>query len=221
MFPRTHKRKAISTVLTTMIILVASVVLGTGVVIYGTSLFQTGAQSESISTQGVMMLVNSTSATGISWGAAAVRNTGDKLESVDTIKVRGVAVPYSSWYYANTTNSLANIQDQFVYGSNDGTGLLKNYANPSGAGASADSCTGNTATPAFFIDVDGNAAGGKPKMCFIAASGPISLKPGDSAVIYFHLANGVLSTVDAGATSSVSLYAGKVGAPTTVTIANP
>ncbi len=42
MFPRTNNRKAISVEMTTMIIMVASVVLGTGVVIYGTSLFQTG-----------------------------------------------------------------------------------------------------------------------------------------------------------------------------------
>ena len=216
MFPRTNKRKAISTVLTTMIILVASVVLGTGVVIYGTSLFQTGAQSESISTQGVKLWVNATDSKGTSWGAAAVRNTGDKLESVDTISVRGVAVPYTSWYYANTTNSLANIQDQFVYGTNFGNGTLKSYS----LNGLYDTCNGNTAAASIKIDVDGQATG-KPTMCFIVASGPISLKPGDSAVIYFHLPSGVLNTVDAGASSSVSLYAGKVGAPTTVTIANP
>ena len=218
MFPRTHKRKAISTVLTTMIILVASVVLGTGVVIYGTSLFQTGAQSESISTQGVKMWVNATNSTGVSWGAAAVRNTGDKLESVDTISVRGIAVPYTSWYYANTTNSLTNIQDQFIYGQNTKSGFLKNSG--SGLAGAPPTDTGcSLSTYQLVIDADG--VGGKPAICMIAGSGPISLKPGDSAVVYFHLPNGVLNTVDAGATSSVSLYAGKVGAPTTVTIANP
>lgn len=217
MFPRARNRKAISTVLTTMIILVASVVLGTGVVVYGTSLFQTGAQSEAISTQGTKLWVNATSSSGISWGAAAIRNTGDKLESVDTISVRGVSVPFSNWYFANTTNSLANIQDQFVYGANNGTGMLKTYTGPAG-NPTTDVC--NPAA-AIKIDVDGATTGGKPALCMNAASGPISLKPGDSVVIYFRLPNGVLSTVDAGATSSVALYAGKVGAPTTVTIANP
>jgi len=224
MFPRTNKRKAISTVLTTMIILVASVVLGTGVVIYGTSLFQTGAQSESISTQGVKLWVNATDSKGTSWGAAAVRNTGDKLESVDTISVRGIAVPYTSWYYANTTNSLANIQDQFIYGVNDGTGMLKSSTalttNPPAINTGS-SCNGNSLNPALTIDVDGSATTSKPPICMVLGSGPISLKPGDSAVIYFHLPSGVLNTVDAGSSSSVSLYAGKVGAPTTVTIANP
>src|SRR5438093_3794731 len=79
------KRKAIATVLTTMIILIASVVLGSGVVMYGTSLFQTGAQSQSISTQGVKLWVNATDSKGTSWGAASVRNTGDKLEGIDKI----------------------------------------------------------------------------------------------------------------------------------------
>src|SRR5947209_8139734 len=115
MFPRTHKKKAISTVLTTMIILVASVVLGTGVVIYGTSLFQTGAQSESISTQGVKLWVNATDSKGISWGAAAIRNTGDKLESVDTISVRGIAVPYTYWYYAKSSNLIEINRYHFIY----------------------------------------------------------------------------------------------------------
>ncbi len=98
MFPRTRtkNRKAISTVLTTMIILVASVVLGTGVVLYGTSLFQTGAQGESISTTGTQVWVDSTGASGWAWGAADVRNSGDKLLSVDQIQVRGQAVPVAN-----------------------------------------------------------------------------------------------------------------------------
>ena len=43
------KNRAISTVLTTVIILVASVVLGSGVVLYGASLFQGSTQTEAIS----------------------------------------------------------------------------------------------------------------------------------------------------------------------------
>jgi len=210
------KRKAIATVLTTMIILIASVVLGSGVVMYGTSLFQTGAQSQSISTQGVKLWVNATDSKGTSWGAASVRNTGDKLEGIDKINVRSLAVPYSNWYYANTTNSLANIQDQFIYGSNDGAGILKNYS----TSGTYDTCTGNTASPTFRIDVDG-AGVGHPTMCFISANGPISLKPGESVIIYFHLPTGVLDTIDSGQSTSVALYAGKLGAPVTVTIANP
>src|SRR5579864_9302197 len=99
MFQRTHNRKAISAVLTTLIILVASVVLGTGVVLYGTSLFQTGAQSSGVSTQGVHVWVNSTSTpTTYVWGAAEIRNSGDKILYVDQINVRGTQVPFANWY---------------------------------------------------------------------------------------------------------------------------
>jgi len=180
------------------------------------SLLQTGAQSESILIQGVKLWVNATDSKGTSWGAAALRNTGDKLESLDTISVRGFSVPYTSWYYTYTTNSSTNIQEQFVYGTNDNVGLLKDYSKNN----QYDTCNDNTASPVFKIDVDGGAIG-KPTMCFIAASGPILLKPGDSAVVYFHLPEGVLSTIDVGASMNVSIYADKDGLTTAVSIENP
>src|SRR5713226_6615630 len=98
MFPRTKNRKAISTVLTTMIILVASLVLGTGVVLYGTSLFQTNASQEATTVTGTQVWVDSTGSSGWAWGAADVRNSGDKLLSIDQILIRGQQVPYASWY---------------------------------------------------------------------------------------------------------------------------
>src|SRR5438445_3001935 len=146
MYPRTKNRKAISTVLTTMIILVASVVLGTGVVIYGTSLFQTGAQSQGIATQGIKVWVNSTASQGYAWGAAAVRNTGDKLVSVDTISVRGTAVPFSNWYF--TTDSLqvtsGNIQAAFNYTAVDTNNMMKD-SSATGVPASRITTTANCA----------------------------------------------------------------------------
>ena len=114
MFLRTKNRKAISAVITTLIILVASVVLGTGVVLYGTSLFQTGAQSSGVTAQGTQVWVNAT--TGVSptyvWGAAEVRNSGDKILSVDQINVRGSQIPFANWYYdSNPTRvTVANFQ---------------------------------------------------------------------------------------------------------------
>src|SRR5690349_7748906 len=111
MFKRTHKRKAISTVLTTLIILVASVVLGTGVVLYGTSLFQTSAQSKDITVSGTQIWVDSTGQSGWAWGAADVRNSGDKLLSIDSIQIRGQQVPFSYWY-ANSSSTLTTAQFQ-------------------------------------------------------------------------------------------------------------
>ena len=104
MEPKLSKHRGLSTVLTTVIILVASVVLGSGVVLYGASLFQSGTQQEAISVTGVSVWVHSTDTNGLAWGAAKVRNTGDKIISVDTIEIRGTGVPFSQWY-ADTTIS--------------------------------------------------------------------------------------------------------------------
>ncbi len=225
MFPRTNNRKAISTVLTTMIILVASVVLGTGVVIYGTSLFQTGAQQESITTQGVTMWVNSTNSSGISWGAAAVRNSGDKLISVDTIQVRGATVPFSNWYVDEdqTRVSVENFQAQFKSNGTNGQDIHEFRDTIDSGGSVTTSCTTGDDTTIEY-DLDGNLGGGttdKKTMCLVKASGPTSLSPGERLIVIFKVPNGVVTPVDSGSATSVSIFAGKTGAPTSVTIGNP
>lgn len=225
MFPRTKNRKAISAVLTTLIILVASVVLGTGVVLYGTSLFQTNSQSSGISAQGSHVWVNATSgmSTTYVWGAAEIRNSGDKILSVDQINVRGTQIPFANWYYDNsqTRVSAANFQSQLNYTGTGITGptqgIMRSYTSPGvydAAAMTASKCpTGTT----FAINEFAGAAG-STAMCFSQASGPISLKPGDKAVVYFQVPSGILSTVDAGSQSSVAIYAGSVGSPQSVTV---
>src|SRR5947208_6313379 len=178
MFPRTKNKKAISTVLTTMIILVASVVLGTGVVLYGTSLFQTNANTESITTTGIQVWVDSTNATGWSWGAADVRNSGDKLLSLDQIQVRGQAVPYASWYAdTDTVNRVtaANFQSALIYtggifkgATAQGSlvnGTAKGYTAPLGA------CANQNAAGTLLIQL----VSSNPTLCLTQQSGPISL----------------------------------------------
>ena len=95
-----NKKRAISTVLTTVIILVSSVVLGSGVVLYGTSLFQGGSQQESITVSNIKLWVHDTNQDGLAWGAAGIRNTGDKVLSVDKIEVWGESIPFGQWYPA-------------------------------------------------------------------------------------------------------------------------
>lgn len=226
MFPRTKNRKAISAVLTTLIILVASVVLGTGVVLYGTSLFQTNSQSSGLAVQGAHVWVNATTgmATTYSWGAAEIRNSGDKILSVDQISVRGTQIPFANWYVDSSPTDVtaANFQSQLNYtgtattayrGANAGTvsGEMMQYL---GTGTLPAGCSANGAR--FAINEYGTNA--NPSMCFQQASGPISLKPGDKAVVYFQVPNGVLTTVDAGSQGSVAIYAGSVGAPQSVTV---
>src|SRR5574341_1744844 len=154
-FNRTTKRRAISAVLTTLIILVASVVLGTGVVVFGSSLFQTGSQQEAISIQGVRMWVDPTASAGITWGAAAVRNSGDKFLSVDTIQVRGASVPYTSWYVDSDPArvTVENFQSQFNHTGTDVNGMMNDSIDAGGAVTS--SCT-TTASTTLEIDLDGS-----------------------------------------------------------------
>src|SRR6185437_10670197 len=188
MFPRTQQRKAISTVLTTLIILVASVVLGTGVVLYGTSLFQTGAQSEAIATTGTTIWVDSSNSSGWAWGAADVRNSGDKLLSVDTIQIRGQNIPFSNWYAdTNTTRvTTSNFQSALVYtnmplgkaynsngGLTNGTNFNAAWASP---GSSCPLASGN-----LLIQL----TTGNPVLCLSKQSGPVSLTPGQKAILYF------------------------------------
>jgi len=224
MFPRTKNRKAISAVLTTLIILVASVVLGTGVVLYGTSLFQTGAQSSGVTAQGSHVWVNATSGTSQTyvWGAAEIRNSGEKILSVDQINVRGSQIPFANWYYdSNPTQvTAANFQSQLnytgtatsAYSTANGVshGMMQSYAAAAPAGCAIS-------TTQFYINEFGLASA-NPTMCFTQASGPISLKPGDRVVVYFQVPTGIFTTVDAGSQSSVAIYAGNVGAPQSITV---
>ncbi len=200
-----RKHRALSGVLVTIIIMVASIVLASGVVLYGTTLFQGGAQQESISVSGLKMWVHGTDPAGIAWGAFAVRNTGDKVLSVDRIVVRGEDVPFAQWYVDNTVTA-ALIQQAMKFPGWLGTGGNLAIDDPSG------DCSGELVS----IDLDGLA--GETAVCGIPAAGPHGLDPGEAAIIYFKLTNGTLDTVDGGATSSVSVFAGNVGAPQSISI---
>ncbi|TLX70118.1 MAG: hypothetical protein E6L05_04530 [Thaumarchaeota archaeon] len=221
-------KRAISAVLTTIIILVASIVLGTGVVVYSTSLFQTGGQQQSIQVQGVKGWVNSTAQGGVysAWGAAAVRNSGDKILSVDSIQMRGASIPYTSWF-ANTTqttvNSGSNFQAQFNLTKLDQNGNPIGSAANGGVVSPATTCAQSTRGvlpfTTFLIDEDG--AGTSIPLCLVQQTGPISLNPGAATIIYFKVPVGILKALDSGAITTVSIFAGKVGAPQSIRVASP
>jgi hypothetical protein len=194
------KKRAISTVLTTVIILVSSVVLGSGVVLYGTSLFQGGTQQESITVSGIKLWVNN-DGQGNAWGAAGIRNTGDKVLSVDKIQIRGADIPFAQWY-PDTDVSAALYSQALNHTGWAGGGMIKTDTGPQ-------------------VCVDGeriaikNTAG---TICGNEASGPIALIPGQSAIVYFQLSNGTLTSLDSGINTSVNIFAGKAGAPQSVTV---
>jgi len=194
------KKRAISTVLTTVIILVSSVVLGSGVVLYGTSLFQSGTQQESISASGIKVWVHTDATEGLSWGAAKVRNTGDKIVSVDKIQIRGTDIPFAQWYPDTTVNSTTFQQ------------ALNFTAWKSSGGSMANStgiCSGENLQIRIFAAGD---------ICANVATGPVALTPGQASIIYFKLTNGTITSLDSGASTSVNIFAGKAGAPQSVTV---
>ncbi len=214
------KRKGISTVLTTVIILVASVVLGSGVVLYGTSMFQTVAQEQSIDVEGIQIWVNATDPLGDAWGAAGVRNNGDQVLAVDTISVKGTNVPFTSWYFDKdqVRVSAENWQNTFVH---EGTGGVGTIMNNSPEVTTSCPVTGVTT---IEIDIDGGASNPNdalPTMCLEQGSGPIGLSPGERAVVYFQIPQEKVTTLDAGASTTLKIFAGEAGAPLSTIITNP
>ncbi len=205
-----NNRRAISTVLTTVIILVASVVLGSGVVVYGTSLFQGGTQQEAITVQGTKLWVNATDSNEVAWGAAGVRNSGDKLLSVDKIEVRGTTTAFSDWYVDTDPSRVTvnNFQSQLISTGTDASGLMT-----STSGAECD------ASVELEIDLD-TVGSEEPALCLDQQSGPVALEPGDRMIIYFKLPDGTLAPLDAGSASSANIFAGKTGSPQSITVGN-
>jgi len=196
------KKRAISTVLTTVIILVSSVVLASGVVLYGTSLFQSGTQQESISASGIHVWVHTEADEGLAWGAAKIRNTGDKIISVDKIQIRGNDIPFSQWY-PDTDVSSATFQQALNFSGWSGTaGFIAN----TGSAVCPDG-----ETLQIGISPDGD-------FCANVASGPVALVPGQSSIIYFKLTNSTILSVDSGASTSVNIFSGKAGAPQSVIV---
>jgi len=197
-----------STAIVVIMSLVGSVILASGVVLYGTTLFQGGAQQEAITVSGVKLWVHGTAADGLTWGAFAVRNTGDKVLSVDRITVRGTDVPFSQWYPDNAVTTGIIQQPMNFTGWFGADGLLKNDT--------GTVCSPTTKMQLFLEKSTTPAVDGW--FCADVAAGPIGLDPGQAAIIYFTLNNGTVTSADGGATTSVSVFAGKAGAPQSVSI---
>jgi hypothetical protein len=209
-------------------------VLGTGVVGYSTSLFQSGGQQQAIQIQGLKIWVNGTYASGaggpgggIGWGATAIKNTGDKLIAINSITIRGSSVPFSNWYAeTNQTRASANFQAQLNYTQNDANGNIKGSA-LSGAGVYRPSdnpgCQDNPGVnPPFRIIIqEGPQNAANPAVCLQQQSGPVSMPAGASAIIYYKLPLNLLTTTDSGVLSTVGFLAGNAPVSQTVRIANP
>ena len=109
---RSKQRKGIGTVITTLIILIASVVLGAGVIFFGGSIFEANAENDGIKTSNghIWVATNGTS----SVASLVVQNTGDTVVSLSSITVRGMAVPTSSIYFNTVDATATNIQRELT-----------------------------------------------------------------------------------------------------------
>ena len=191
------KKRAISTVLVTIIILISSVVLGGGIVLYGTSLFQHGAEQEQLSVYGAKIWVDATNQDGNAWGAASIRNTGDTVLAIDLILVRGTPVPFANWYVDRSVND-GLYQQALNHTGWDGGGLVKT----SSACGSARIAINN----------------GQGDLCGAKLDGPFSLTSGGTAIVYFQIPNGTITALDSGINTSLNIYASKAGSPQVITI---
>jgi len=203
-----RRRLGISTVITTIIILVASVVLAASIVLYSGSLIQSQTAIEGITISGVKLFVhdnaNDEAANGLAWGAFGVRNSGDKIVSLDKISIRGNDVGFSNWYSNKTIND-ATFDAVYTHPGWLGTtgSLVKQTA--------ATSCDDGA-------DPDVQIAVTTVGFCADSQVGALSLGLGERAVIYFKLGNGTLTPTDAGASTTISIFAGNAGAPLSVTV---
>jgi len=203
----TRRRLGISTVITTIIILVASVVLAASIVLYSGSLIQSQTAIEGITITGVKLFVHDNSdgfaPDGLAWGAFGVRNSGDKIVSLDKISIRGNDVGFSNWFSNKTIT--------------DGT-FDSVYTHPGwlGTGGSLTKATSLGCNADDGADVMVNMGG--EDFCADAQSGSLSLGLGERALIYFKMGNGTLTSSDAGASTTVSIFAGNAGAPLSVTV---
>jgi len=137
--------------------------------------------------------------------------------SIDQIQIRGQAVPFANWYANSTVNGISSTQFQaaLLYTSmmNSATGVLNNGTQFNAAWIMATCAHTPPATNMVIQLVTGAPT------CLAQQSGPISLAPGQKAIVYFKVPQNLLTSVDAGSSSSVAVYAGKVGSPVSVTVA--
>jgi hypothetical protein len=125
-------RKALSTVVTTLIILVVSVLLATVVTFYAINVTTTRVQEESLLITKLHIWHNGTT---FSEAAFLIINTGGRDVVIDKITVRGQECPWASVYYAKTTDT---ISDDLTYVEPNDNGTLTQWGNYSLTQASSD-----------------------------------------------------------------------------------
>jgi len=103
MKPILRNRKALSTVVTTLIILVVSVLLAGVVTMYAINITSTRTQQEQLKLSYQHIWVNGT---GGAWAAVSIDNVGGKDVVIDKLQIRGVEASWSSVRYLRRAQAL-------------------------------------------------------------------------------------------------------------------
>jgi hypothetical protein len=144
-------KKALSTVVTTLIILVVSVLLATVVTFYAINVTTTRVQEENLLVNKLHIWCNSSG--GWSTAAYVIINTGGKDFVIDKIAVRGQESAWSDVYYW-TTNTVTVSNDLAVNDTTltDGCSLIVQGASRTFAQASSDLTLQSGYTMVVYID---------------------------------------------------------------------
>ena len=184
-----------------IMLMMASIILATGVVLYGVTLFQGASLVESIAVTNAKLWVYYPVSVNLSWGAFAVRNNGDTVLSIDRIVIRGTDVPFTQWY-VDTDVTIDIIQQRMNFTGWSGiNGKLNNNTNAN--------CSPSTAMELVIKSSASPASDGW--FCGTNVAGPVGLEPGQAVIIYYHITNGTINAADGGQNARISVFAGKTG----------
>ncbi|MEM3616949.1 MAG: hypothetical protein QXJ31_03440 [Candidatus Bathyarchaeia archaeon] len=140
-------KRALSTVVTTLIILVVSVLLATVVTFYAINVTTTRVQEESLLITKLHIWHNGTN---FCEAAFLIVNTGGRDVVIDKITVRGQECPWTSVYYAKTTDTISEDLTYVVPNANS-TLLGKSWGSYSLTRASSDVLLKSGYTMIVFI----------------------------------------------------------------------
>jgi len=126
--------------------------------------------------------------------------------SVDKITVRGIEIPFTQWYVDKSLTTA-----EFSAALNH-TGWANDPPSSGGpAMIKHGSCIGNGSYLCSVVT-------GSSIISANATTSSVGLNTGETAVIYFKINNGTLTTLDAGATTTVGIFAGVAGGPLSISI---
>ena len=201
-----HTKRAISLHRSTLIIVISSIFMATGIELFVASFVEQETLTGAITVYEIKLWVHDSAPEGLGWGAISLKNTGDVETVIDAITIRGSEIPYSNWYVDSTISEIV-LQRLNHTGWSGYNGMIVNY--------DPDSLCSDT----FKIDLDG--AGGEPPLCTSASLGPASITSGKNVVIYFKMINGTFTVLDSGTNVVVDISAGKIHIVTSIIIQIP